>query len=273
MSGSPGRYGPKELDIETPNSARLYDCFLGGTHNTAGDRAAAARIGERAPHWVVGARLNRSFLRRAVEFMAGQGVDQFLDLGSGIPTVGNVHEIAQRANPHARVVYVDYEPVAFQAAQQMLADNPNATILHADLRDPAGVLNHPQTRELLDFSRPVGLLMVGVLLFLPPEDRPGDLVATYRRGLAPGSYLAISQASNDCPDPEIAAEVEGVVAAYRAVDEQLTLRSREEIESWFAGTELLEPGLVRYSDWRPDGPVSADQRACAYGYVGVGAIG
>jgi SAM-dependent methyltransferase len=267
-----GRYGPKELDADTPNSARLYDCFLGGTHNTTGDRAVAARIAEMAPHWVVGARLNRAFLRHAVEYLVDQGVDQFLDLGSGIPTVGNVHEIAQRANPRARVVYVDYEPIAYQAARRMLAGNPNATILHADLRDPAAVLDAPQTRELLDFDRPIGLLIVGVLLFLPPEDRPGEIVATYRQRLVPGSYLAISVASDDCPDPEIAAEVDRVVSAYRAVGEQLTLRGRDEIIAWFDGTDLVEPGLVPHPDWRPDAPLSPMQQACRFGYAGVGVV-
>ena len=267
----PAEYGPRPLDLDTPNAARLYDCFLGGAHNTATDRKVAKEFATMAPHWTLGARLNRSFLRHAVRFMTDQGIDQFLDLGSGIPTVGNVHEIAQQANPKARVVYVDYEPVAYGAAHDMLASNPNATILHADLREPELVLNHPETRELLDFSRPVGLLIVGVLLFLPAADRPAEIIATYAEQLVPGSFLAISQASHENVTPDISAEIDRVVATYRSVNEQLTLRGKAEIESWFAGTELIEPGLVPYPDWRfDDEQLTAAELACKFGYVGVG---
>lgn len=267
------RYGPRSADLETPNAARLYDCFLGGGHNTARDREVAKRFLTMAPHWSVGARLNRLFLWHAVRFMLEQGIDQFLDLGSGIPTVGNVHEIAHAANPDARVVYVDYEPVAYNAAREMLSKTPNATILHADLREPSTILDHPDARELLDFSKPIGLLMVGVLLFIPPEDRPAELVAAYRNRLVSGSYLAITQACDDDLQPEIAAEINRVVEAYQQVNEQLTLRGRDEIASWFEGTELVEPGLVHYPDWRvPAEMLGERERACRYGYVGVGRI-
>ncbi|MBA8823009.1 hypothetical protein FHX42_000338 [Saccharopolyspora lacisalsi] len=268
-----GSYGPQDLDLKLPNSARLYDVFLGGDHNTAEDRSLAERIRLNAPRWSLGAQLNRSFLRRAVQYMVEQGIDQFLDLGSGIPTVGNVHEIAQQHNPDARVVYVDYEAVAYNTARTMLADNPNATILHADLRDPAAVLDHPDTRELLDFSRPVGLLVVGVLLFFSPEDRPGELVRAYREQLVPGSYLAISQASDDDLPPDLQSEIDQVVASYERANEQLTLRDYDEVASWFAGTELVEPGLVHYPDWRSEDEELDDvQLSCRYGYVGVGRV-
>jgi hypothetical protein len=271
MPTDPATYGPRPLDLDTPNAARLYDCFLGGAHNTAIDRKVAREFTAMAPHWTLGAWLNRSFLRHAVRFMTEQGIDQFLDLGSGIPTVGNVHEIAQQANPAARVVYVDYEPVAYGAAHEMLADNPNATILHADLREPAMVLNHPETRQLLDFSRPVGLLIVGVLLFLPDSDRPAEVIETYSDQLVPGSYLAISHASQENVTPAISAEIDRVVSTYHSVNEQLTLRGKEEIAGWFAGTELVEPGLVPYPDWRFEGEgLTEDELACRFGYVGVG---
>jgi hypothetical protein len=270
-SDNSAEYGPRPLDLDTPNAARLYDCFLGGAHNTATDRKVAREFATMAPHWTLGARLNRSFLRHAVQFMVDQGIDQFLDLGSGIPTVGNVHEIAQQTNPDAHVVYVDYEPVAYGAAHEMLADNPNATILHADLREPGLVLNHPETRELLDFSRPVGLLIVGVLLFLPPEDGVAEIIATYADRLVPGSFLAISQASHENVTPDISAEIDQVIATYRSVNEQLTLRGKAEIASWFAGTELVEPGLVPYPDWRfDDERLTETELACRFGYVGVG---
>lgn len=255
-----------------PNSARLYDCFLGGGHNTAGDRALAEKIIALAPRWPVGAQLNRSFLRRAVHYMADQGIEQFLDLGSGIPTVGNVHEIAQQQNPRSRVVYVDYESVACNTARTMLANNPRATIIQADLRQPETILNHPDTRDLLDFTQPVGLLIVGVLLFISPKDRPGEIVARYRQQLAPGSYLAISQASDDDLTPDVQAEIDQVLALYEQSSEQLTLRGYDEVASWFAGTELVEPGLVHYPDWRPDQVLTEAQRTSRYGYVGVGRI-
>ncbi|PRW61670.1 hypothetical protein CEP50_19500 [Actinopolyspora mortivallis] len=265
--------GAPEPNVDRPNSARLYDVFLGGSHNTAADRELAERIRQRAPRWSLGAQLNRSFLRCAVRYMASQGIDQFLDLGSGIPTVGNVHEIAAQHNPHSRVVYVDYETIAYNTSRAELADNPNVTILKEDLRDPEAVLNHPETLELLDFSRPVGLLIVGVLLFIGPQDKPGDLVATYRSRLTSGSYLALSQASDDNLPADLQAEIDQVVASYEHADEQLVLRSYEEVAGWFAGTELVEPGIVHYPDWSPAQQALDDyQRSCRYGYVGVGRV-
>ncbi|SDK00067.1 S-adenosyl methyltransferase [Actinopolyspora mzabensis] len=262
-----------ELNGDRPNSARLYDVFLGGNHNTEADRQLAERIKESAPRWSLGAQLNRSFLRCAVHYMAAQGIDQFLDLGSGIPTVGNVHEIAAQHNQRARVVYVDYETIAYNTSRTELADNPNVTILHADLRDPRAVLDHPETRELLDFSRPVGLLIVGVLLFIGPQDRPGDIIATYREQLSSGSYLAISQASDDNLPPDLQSEIDQVVASYEHADEQLVLRTHDEIAGWFSGTELVPPGLVHYPDWSPaQQALSEEQRSCRYGYVGVGRV-
>ena len=190
-SDNSAEYGPRPLDLEHARTRRGSTTAFSAARTTP---RPTGRWRRNSPPWPrtgrCGARLNRSFLRHAVQFMTDQGIDQFLDLGSGIPTVGNVHEIAQQANPDARVVYVDYEPVAYGAAHDMLADNPNATILHADLREPDVVLNHPDTRELLDFSRPVGLLIVGVLLFLSPQDRPAEVVAAYRDRLVPGSFLA-----------------------------------------------------------------------------------
>ncbi|WP_017974878.1 SAM-dependent methyltransferase [Actinopolyspora halophila] len=262
-----------ELNVDRPNSARLYDVFLGGSHNTATDRELAERIRSSAPRWSLGAQLNRSFLRCAVQYMASAGIDQFLDLGSGIPTVGNVHEIAEQHNSGARVVYVDYETIAYNTSRAELADNPNVTVIKADLRDPDSVLNHPETVELLDFSRPVGLLIVGVLLFIGPRDKPGELVATYRSQLTSGSYLALSQASDDDLPPDLQTEIDQVVASYEHADEQLVLRSYDEVAGWFSGTELVEPGIVHYPDWSP-GQQALDehQRSCRYGYVGVGRV-
>lgn len=262
-------YGPKELDLEVPSAARMYDYFLGGSHNFKVDRDFANQVLEIAAWPPNVTRLNRSFLWRVVRFCLDQGIRQFLDLGSGIPTVGNVHEVAQQRVPDARVVYVDYEPVAYQHAQSMLAENPYATIIQADIRDPELILNHPGTRELLDFSQPVGLLMVGVLLFIAPEDRPAELVRTYRERLAPGSYLAISHLCDEHAPPELREQVNNLVAAYREVNEQLQVRSYEEITSWFDGMELVEPGVTFLPDWRPDSADEADDPARLLGYGGV----
>lgn len=267
-------YGPRSLDLETPNSARIYDCMLGGGHNTAVDRELVARIRAVAPRWVAGAPRNREFLATAVRHLLGRGIRQFIDLGSGIPTAGNVHEIAQEADPTARVVYVDYEAVAYHVSRTMLADNPTATILHADLRDPMAVLTHPETRELIDFGLPVGLLLIGVLLFIPDSDRPGDIIRAYREQLVPGSYLAISQVTTEGLAPDHAAELDGVAATYRSADEQITFRTRAELLPWFDGTDLVEPGLARLLDWQGDGDRLTEHEvagACQ-AYAGIGRI-
>lgn len=263
------RYGPRNLDLDVPSAARAYDYFLGGSHNFKSDRVFAQQVRQSVPWAPNVARLNRSFLNRVVRFYLDQGIRQFLDLGSGIPTVGNVHEIAQQRSPDARVVYVDYEPVAYSHARSLLADNPYATIVQADIRNPAAILNHPDTRELLDFTEPLGLLMVGVLLFISPEDRPDELVRAFREPLAPGSYLAISHIADEAAPPKQRAEVARLIASYELADEHVYLRSREEIASWFEGMQLLEPGVVLLPDWRPDSPDEADDPARLFGYGGV----
>lgn len=273
MAAHPG-YGPRELDESTPNAARLYDYFLGGAHNFAADRALGEMIVTHAPVVREGARMNRSFLRRAVRYCLAEGVDQFLDLGSGIPTVGNVHEIAHQVDPAARVVYVDYEPVAVQTARQLLAGVDTAAVLHADLRDAAAVLAHPTTTAMLDFDRPVALLIVGVTLFLAPEDHPERVIATYREALAPGSLVAISQSSVDEAPDDLRAEMDQIMAGYENSDERWYVRGRDEVTSWFDGTEIVPPGIVPLTDWRPDDEARAQQqwRARLCGYAGVGRV-
>lgn len=263
------QYGPRDLDLETPSAARAYDYFLGGSHNFRADRDFAEQVRSLVP-WVPNvARLNRSFLWRVVGCMLDAGIRQFLDLGSGIPTVGNVHEIAQQRVPDARVVYVDYEPVAFQHARALLADNPYAEIIQTDIRAPKAVLDHDQTRRLLDFDQPLGLLMVGVLLFVGPADRPAELVAAYRERLAPGSQLAISHLADEHAPPEQREQVATLVAAYQQAGEQVFARTREEIGSWFDGMELLKPGVTFLPDWRPDSSTEAHDPARLLGYGAV----
>lgn len=243
---------PDTVDISVPNSARMYDYLLGGGHNFAADRELAERGEALVPGARALARLNRAFLRRVVLFLISQGVRQFLDLGSGIPTAGNVHEIAQQADPGARVVYVDREPVAVAHTRRLLAGNDGAVMVNADLGAPYAVLRAAETRRLLDFDRPLGLLTVSVLHWVPDGRDPAQLVATYRDALAPGSFIGLSHLTADFRPEQIAASVK---LAERSA-ERLYPRSRDEIERLMSGFELVEPGVVSTPHWRPE---SADR--------------
>lgn len=261
---------PADLDLDKPSAARLYDHLLGGAHNFAADRQLAGEFLKALPSARDVARLNRAFLRRAVVFMAGWGIRQFLDVGSGIPTAGNVHEIAQGVDPQARVVYVDYEAVAVSHSQLILAGNDRATIIQADLLDPESILAHPETRRVLDFSQPVGLIMAGVFHFVPPEADAPAIVARYRDVLAPGSHLALSQFTADISPAEMA-EVVSVMS--RSAD-PVHPRTREQVLELFDGFDLVEPGLVGTALWRPDDPSqAADEPGGSQIYAGVGRLG
>ncbi|SFN27827.1 S-adenosyl methyltransferase [Pseudonocardia ammonioxydans] len=240
-----------------PNLARMYDYYLGGSHNFAVDRAAADRALRTVPHARTFALANRAFLGRVVRALVADGIDQFLDLGSGVPTVGNVHEIAQAADPAARVAYVDIEPVAVGVAGQVLADNPNATITHADIRDPAAVLAAPGVADLLDLDRPVAVLAIAILHALPDADDPAGILAAYRDACAPGSHLAVSHLAAT----SFSADQQKVVR--EVLDETptpVTLRTREQLTEMLAGYEILEPGVCLLPAWRPDdtGTTAAD---------------
>jgi hypothetical protein len=244
------------VDPEVPNAARMYDYYLGGSHNFAADRAAAEQVKAAIPYAVDVARANRFFLHRAVRFCIDEGIVQFLDLGSGIPTVGNVHEAAQAADPAARVAYVDNEPVTVASASALLENEPLATITMADVRDPEAVFGAPGVRDLLDLSRPVALLMVAVLPFVADEDDPVALAERYRSRLAPGSVHVLSHGTND-HDP---ADMPGLTKVYRSTANPVTLRTRDEVAAMLRGTELVEPGLVDATEWRPEDTVGDQHR-------------
>jgi S-adenosyl methyltransferase len=244
------------VDPEVPNAARMYDYYLGGSHNFAADRAAAERVKAAIPYAVDVARANRFFLGRAVRFCIEEGIDQFLDLGSGIPTAGNVHEAARALDPRARVAYVDNEPVTVASTAALLEDDPLATITMADIRDPDAVFDAPGVRDLLDLSRPVALLMVSVLPFVPDEDDPVALVEDYRSRLAPGSVHVLSHGTAD-HDP---ADTPGLTGVYRTTANPLTLRTRDEVAALLRGTELVEPGLVDATEWRPEDTTGSQHR-------------
>jgi len=255
----------------TPNPARMYDYILGGNHNTEADRIAAEQARAIYPDMPLVFRSNRAFLRRAVLYLHAQGIDQFLDIGSGIPTIGNVHETAQAANEDAHVVYVDVDPVAVTLSAAALRGNARATVIQADARDPASILNHPETRRLLDFSRPVALLLVSMLLFVPDDTEATGLVRTFRDALAPGSYLALSHPVSEATTPEVAARGEDV---YARTDRSARARPRAQVEDYFAGFEVVDPGVVWLPLWRPediddfDGLLDKPQRSAMVGGVG-----
>jgi len=260
---------PDEIPLDRPNAARIYDYFLGGYHNFEVDRLAADRLAETYPDVRLASWVNRAFLRRCVRFLVEQGIDQFLDIGSGIPTVGNVHEIAQAVDPSARVVYVDIDPVAVAHSQAMLRGNPRDAAICVDARHPDQILSHAQVQRLLDWSRPVAVLFAGVLHLLPDDDQAYRAVYTLREALTAGSYVAISHPSyDDAPSiflQQINKLSEGSASRYH-------YRTLAKIQRFFDGLDLVEPGLVHTPLWRPESPqdLLVDEPQRAFCFAGVG---
>ncbi|QUH03200.1 SAM-dependent methyltransferase [Saccharopolyspora erythraea] len=238
------------VDLNKPSSARVYDVHLGGSHNFEVDREVAEAASRLMPTLPAVLRANRSFLRRAVRYLAGQGITQFLDLGSGIPTVGNVHEIAQRENPECRIVYVDNDLIAVAHSRSLLEGNDRAEAVRADLRHPDEVLGHPDVAAMLDLRQPIAVLMFAVLHFVADEDEPAAIVGRYVEAIAPGSYVAISHACNDHVDESTLQAAE----LYSRRIGGFHMRPAERIAEFFAGLSLVEPGLVDLTEWRPDSP-------------------
>ncbi|HEX6499009.1 MAG TPA: SAM-dependent methyltransferase [Micromonosporaceae bacterium] len=237
------------LDLDVPNVARMYDYWLGGSHNFAVDREAAEKVLATQPGVPYMARQNRAFVRRAVRYLTARGIRQFLDLGSGIPTVDSVHEIAQAEAPETRVMYVDIDPVAVVHSAHLVADNPHADILQADIADIVEILDHPSVRAMIDLREPVAVLLGSVLQFLLGET-PYRVVDVLRQAMVPGSYLVVSHA---CSDPFPSSDAERVTAVYdKASTGGVQARSRAEIERFFDGFDLVQPGLVWLPQWRPE---------------------
>jgi hypothetical protein len=243
---------PPGIDTTKASAARVYDWWLGGQHNFKVDEDAARAYLSVQRNTRVSARAYRNFLIRAVRYLTAEaGIRQFLDIGSGIPTEQNVHQVAQAIAPGSRVVYVDNDDVAVAHSKAILAGNPGAAAILADLRDPEVILGHPETRRLLDFSQPVGLILAAVLHFVPDSDNPGRIIQTLREPLAPGSYLAISHGCTDT----IADMADAYASTYnKRVAATAAGRTREEIARLFDGFTLIEPGLVWCDEWRPDSP-------------------
>lgn len=240
--------GVPEVDVTRPNQARMYDYALGGGHNFEVDRELADRVFAIMPSGPHVARTNRGFLRQAVRYCLDQGITQFLDLGSGIPSAGNVHEIALEANPRNRVVYVDNEAVAVAHTRQILSDEPHATIVQADLRTPRDVLGAEQTRRLIDFDQPVAVLMVAVLHYVSVEDGIDDIMRVYLDQFVSGSHLAISHTTAD-NQPESS---EGLRELSSESTTPITHRSRDKVAALFDPWELVEPGVVWTPQWHPN---------------------
>lgn len=242
-----------DLPLDRPSAARIYDYLLGGHHNIEADRLAAERLREINPDAPRAMWANRAFLRRAVTFLLEQGIDQFLDVGSGIPTVGNVHEVAQRTKPDAHVVYVDTDPVAVRQSLDILRDQPTVTAIRADARQPEIILAHPAVQRLLDFQRPTAVLLVALLHFVTDDEDAYRLVRVLRDALAAGSYLVISHGTHEGVPDDVVTRGERL---YGRTTNPIKGRTRADIARFFDGLELVEPGLVYVPQWRPEGPLS-----------------
>jgi hypothetical protein len=240
---------PANIDIDVPNSARAYDYSLGGYHNFAVDRDFLERLEQALPGMRMASLANRALLGRVVRWLTDQGIRQFLDIGSGIPTVGNVHEIAQEAAPESRIMYVDIDPVAVAHSRAILAGNPRVEALEADLRRPADIVYHPDTRKLLDFSKPVAIILFLVLHYVPDDDEAQAIMAQLQDVLVSGSYIALTHVS---PLPGIEDQMEHARQLFDETPTATYFRSREQIADLLTGLELIEPGIVRTAEWRPE---------------------
>jgi SAM-dependent methyltransferase len=241
---------PPQVDIHKPSAARVYDAILGGKDNFPWDRAVAEEVVAVFPQAAASAILNRQVLERAIRYLDARGIDQFLDIGSGLPTVRNTHQIAQELNPRALVAYVDNDPIVLTHARAQLVDDAATAVVTADLRHPDTILNSPAITAFLDFSRPIGLVLNGVVHHLGDDDDPQGVVTKLTSALAPGSYLQLTHFSTAAP---AAAALERVL--MRSVGSG-RMRSHDEITAFFDGLELVDPGVVFLPEWRPDGPVS-----------------
>jgi hypothetical protein len=261
-----------EIDTSKPHPARMYDYYLGGKNHFAADRETAEKGLTTWKSGRVAARENRAFLGRAVRFLAAEaGIRQFLDIGTGLPTTNNVHEVAQAVAPSARVVYADNDPLVLAHARALLTSSPEGrtTYIHADLRDPEAILADPGVREVLDFGQPIALMLVAVLHFVPDEFKPGQVMATLIDALPSGSYLVASHITgeHDPVGPATGAN------AYRAAGLPAQLRDADQFAQLaFAGLDLVSPGVALVSEWRPDGDEPRPSPAEVSWYGGVARI-
>lgn len=259
-------WAPEGIDLDRPSASRVYDYFVGGMHNFEIDRQLARQIAAFTPNVAETMRANRDLLRRCVRFLVDAGITQFLDIGSGIPTVGNVHEVAQERASSARVVYVDIDPVAVAHSRAILDGDPRTVVVEADISQPDVILADAQVAKLIDFDQPVAVLLLGVLHFVADDADPLGCVTALRDAVGPGSFLAITHATSDGQPAEV---LEAQKLSGRTSTE-IVLRSKDEIAGYFDGWSLVEPGLVHLPLWRPDDPHDIDtapEQSGAYGGV------
>jgi hypothetical protein len=255
-------YGLPEVDTSKPSVARVYDAILGGKDNFAADRAVAEMAYKAFPDGGRAAFINRDLLGRAVRYMVEQGITQFLDLGSGLPTARNTHQIAQAVNPAARVVYIDNDPIVLAHGRALLAENSFTTVVTADLREPDRVWSMPEVAGFLDLSKPVGLILNAVIHHVLDEEDPYGIVSRYKELLASGSYLLLTHFSSSSKE---ASALEDVLLRTLGRGQ---LRTTAEITRFFDGLDVVEPGVGYLPDWHPDGPVSAAYGISELLYIG-----
>jgi S-adenosyl methyltransferase len=259
---------PSGLDVRRPNMARMYDYALGGKDNFAADRAAVEKLFQMSPENRDVPRANRRFLHRAVRFAVGQGIGQFLDLGAGLPSQGNVHEVARQARPDAHIIYVDNDPVVVTHAKALLPiDDSTTAVVQGDIRDAGKVFADPDVGRLIDFSRPVATLFVSVLHGIPDNDDPWGIVQAFASRMAPGSYLILSHLTRDGHPADLVRQKEEVFAKSNT---PFSYRSRADILRFFDGFELVEPGLTVVTRWRGD---DLDEQMNAAGQWWLGGVG
>jgi hypothetical protein len=246
--GDEGRKVPVGIDPTIPSTARMYDYYLGGKDNYAADRQAAEKALSVVPSGRRTAHANRHFMTCAVMLMADQGIRQFIDLGTGIPTSPSVHELARSIQPDTRVLYVDNDSVVTVHNRALLVKDENVKALQADIRDPGSILDSPEMRDLIDFREPVGLLLVAVLHFVRGEEGPLDIVRAFTSRITPGSYMALSHITSDGTEPSVMATIH---EAYAEASAPAIFRAEAEINAFFSGFELIQPGLVDVTRWTP----------------------
>ncbi|GEB47620.1 MULTISPECIES: SAM-dependent methyltransferase [Streptomyces] len=260
-------WAPQGIDLDVPSVSRMYDFYLGGSHNFEVDRETARRAVEAWPGLPKAVQANRAFLRRAVRYAVSRGVTRFLDIGSGIPTFGNVHEIAGRTAPRAQVVYVDNDPVAVAHSRAVLERNRDAAVVSADFRAPQDIVESPEVEQLLEPGEPVALLLVGLLHFIEDRDEPHKKLAELAAPLPPGSLLVLS---HGFPEGGPRRDGSALREVYRAAGFPLVARTREAVAGFLDGFEPVEPGLVPVPEWHPDTPPEEEDAVAFCSLAGVG---
>lgn len=261
-------WAPQGIDLTVPSVSRMYDYYLGGSHNFEVDREAGRKAIDGWPGLPKIMQANRAFMRRSIEYAVSEGVTQFLDIGSGIPTFGNVHEVALTADPRSRVLYVDNDPVAVAHSRAVLQGSEQADVVSADFRSPQDVLLSAEADRMLDLEKPVALMLVALLHFIEDKDDPWKTVAEFRDALPPGSLIVLTHAAEG--ETRKPARAQETMDVYRSFGSPLCLRTRADVLAFLDGCELVDPGLVPMPRWRPDTPPEQEDQVTFHGLAGVG---